>query len=127
MLKNTKKLLPYFTDVYKCANINFSSIPKNISNCDFLEYLDNTQADCIDQNIKTIFLAISQDDVRLVETAVQRGFTFHFVQQEALFLYKKLRPNHIPNYASHHIGAGGAVLSQDLQSILVVKGNLSVL
>ena len=124
-MNKSNNVQKYFIDVYKCANINYRDIPKSISTPDFKELLHSTQISCQNDNVKSIFLAISQQDSHLVETAVSDGYTFHYVQDNALFLYKKLFPNHIPNYASHHIGTGGAVLSKDLKLILAVKGKNS--
>ena len=117
------KHLKYCIDRYLCANIGPKSMPVNTEVDSFRELLSNTETDCKLNNIKSIFLNISQSDSQLVQTAVQSGFTFHYVQDNALCLYKKLRPNHIPNYATHHIGAGGAVFSKDFKRVLTIQGN----
>ena len=122
MKTNPCRALKYLTDKYLCANIRSSSIPKNLHSGEFLEALTDTEIICNSDQINSIFLSISQGDSHLIQAAVASGYQFHYVQDDSLFLCKKLRPNNVPKFATHHIGAGGAVFSPDLQKILVIKG-----
>jgi 8-oxo-dGTP diphosphatase len=58
---------------------------------------------------------------RLIPVAVEAGFSFHHSSPEYLMLALKLVPD-VPelHFASHYVGVGGAVLSEDRQ-VLVVR------
>jgi ADP-ribose pyrophosphatase YjhB (NUDIX family) len=67
-----------------------------------------------------VWLEVPIDRASLIPIAVDAGFTFHHSGNDYLMLTHKLQPYaFIPSYASHYIGAGGVVIN-DSQELLVV-------
>ena len=69
---------------------------------------------------KVVWLEIPIDKSSLIPVAVDAGFDFHHSGTDYLMLTLRLVPGaFIPPYATHYIGAGGVVLTDD-QELLVV-------
>ena len=72
-------------------------------------------------NVLVVWLEIPISKSALVPVAVEAGFVYHHAGDDYLLLTCALRDGtHIPPYASHYIGAGGVVLSED-RDLLVVR------
>jgi 8-oxo-dGTP diphosphatase len=68
-----------------------------------------------------IWLELPTTKARLIPVAVEAGFTFHHTNEQQLTLTYRLQPTAlIPSFATHFIGAGGVVLN-DRQELLVVS------
>src|SRR4051794_26622779 len=71
--------------------------------------------------IKLIWLEIPIEKARLIPVATEAGFTFHHANEDSLTLtYQVQSDAFIPTYATHCIGAGGVVLN-DRRQLLVVN------
>ena len=70
---------------------------------------------------KVVWINIPIERAALIPVATQAGFTFHHSGTDYLLLTKRLEPNAlIPEYATHYIGAGGVVIN-DREELLVVS------
>jgi 8-oxo-dGTP pyrophosphatase MutT (NUDIX family) len=73
-----------------------------------------------DDDLRVAWLEIPIAKSNLIPIAVDAGFTFHHSAVDYLMLTYQLEPGaFIPAYATHYIGAGGVVLN-DKQELLVV-------
>jgi 8-oxo-dGTP diphosphatase len=69
---------------------------------------------------RLVWLEIPAVKAALIPEAVHTGFSFHHTEDNSLMLTLRLQPNaFIPKYATHYIGAGGVVLN-DAQELLVI-------
>ena len=72
------------------------------------------------QGLKVVWLEIPLEQANLIPVAVDAGFSFHHSSTDCLMLTQQLVPGaFVPPYASHYIGAGGVVLNEQ-QELLVV-------
>ena len=72
------------------------------------------------QGLKVVWLDVSISRSELVPIAVDAGFTYHHAAEDYLLLTLRLQKGAlIPQYASHYIGAGGVVLSDDNELLVV--------
>ena len=72
------------------------------------------------EGVLVVWLEVPIAQARLVPVAVEAGFSYHHAGEEYLLLTMRLVEGaHIPPYASHYIGAGGVVLSEDNQLLVV--------
>jgi mutator protein MutT len=70
---------------------------------------------------KLVWLEVPLQSADLVPVAASEGFTFHHADQEYVMMLKELEKGaFVPNYSTHYIGAGGVVISND-NEILVVR------
>ena len=68
-----------------------------------------------------VWIELSIARAGLVPVAVEAGFTYHHSGEDYLMLTHRLvAGSFVPSYASHYIGAGGAVIN-DSREILVVQ------
>lgn len=71
--------------------------------------------------LRLIWLEIPIEKARLIPIATEAGFSFHHAQEDSLTLtYQVETDAFIPSYATHCIGAGGVVLN-DRRQLLVVN------
>lgn len=72
------------------------------------------------QDLLTVWLEVPIAKAALIPMAVEAGFAFHHTGEDYLLLTHKLvEHSFIPPFASHYIGAGGVVLN-DVNELLVV-------
>jgi 8-oxo-dGTP pyrophosphatase MutT (NUDIX family) len=72
------------------------------------------------EGLKVVWLEIPIGKSALIPVAVEAGFSFHHSGRDYLMLTCQLEAGaHVPPYASHYIGAGGVVLN-DRGELLVV-------
>lgn len=70
---------------------------------------------------KLVWLEVPLGSAGLVPVAVAEGFTFHHADEEYVMMLKRLEDEaFVPNYSTHYIGAGGVVITED-NEILVVR------
>jgi 8-oxo-dGTP pyrophosphatase MutT (NUDIX family) len=68
-----------------------------------------------------VWLEVPIDRAGLIPIAVEAGFAFHHSDANYLMLTRRLVPEaYIPPYATHYIGAGGVVINE-VQELLVVS------
>ena len=73
------------------------------------------------EGVRVVWLEVPISKAALVPVAVEAGFSYHHAGEQYLMLTHRLVEGaHIPPYASHYIGAGGVVLNED-QELLVVR------
>ena len=71
--------------------------------------------------VLVVWLEIPIKQAALVPVAVDAGFTYHHAGDDYLLLTCSLvEGSHVPPYASHYIGAGGVVLTEN-RELLVVR------
>ncbi len=74
-----------------------------------------------DAGLRLVWLKVPLPKAVLIPIAVQHGFEFHHSQTDYLMLTFALEHDaFIPHYATHFIGAGGVVIDED-QNLLVVS------
>lgn len=72
------------------------------------------------QGILVVWFEVPIGKSALIPIAVAAGFTFHHSGEDYLMMILQLVPEaHVPPFATHYIGAGGVVL-RDQQELLVV-------
>jgi 8-oxo-dGTP pyrophosphatase MutT (NUDIX family) len=73
------------------------------------------------EGVKLVWLAAAREKAALIPVCVAQGFVFHHAQKDVLQLTLTLAPGaFIPPYATHYVGAGGVVLRED-GNLLVVS------
>ena len=73
------------------------------------------------EEVLVVWLEVPIAQAQLVPVAVDAGFSYHHAGEDYLLLtFPLMEGSHIPPYASHYIGAGGVVLSED-NELLVVR------
>ncbi len=73
------------------------------------------------QGFKAVWLEVPIEKSQLIPVAVEAGFVFHHSGDHYLMLIHRLEPDtFIPPFATHYIGAGGVVLNDD-RELLVVR------
>ncbi len=74
-----------------------------------------------DDRFKVAWLEIPTAMASLIPAAVEAGFAFHHAnEQYALLTHQLVHGAYVPPFASHYIGAGGVVIS-DTEEILLVS------
>lgn len=69
---------------------------------------------------RAVWLEVPIDRAALIPAAVEAGFCFHHSATDYLMLTYRLMPEaFIPPYASHYIGAGGVVLNEKRELLVV--------
>ena len=87
----------------------------------FVEELRVSLAVWNEEGYKVAWLEVTIDKAALIPQAVAVGFVFHHSGDGYLMLTLQLQEGaFVPAYASHYIGAGGVVLDED-QELLVVS------
>ena len=75
-----------------------------------------------EQGYLTVWLQVPIAKSTLIPVAVDAGFTFHHSGEEYLLLTHLLvEGSHIPPFATHYIGAGGVVLNEDRELLVVCE------
>ena len=88
---------------------------------EFQRRLDHSLREWRSQGIVAVWLEAPITLSCLIPVAVDAGFSFHHSGEDYLMLTCRLQDNaQIPPYASHYIGAGGVVLN-DANELLVVR------
>ncbi len=73
------------------------------------------------EGFKVVWLHIPVESAILIYVATESGFSFHHAAETYILLTKQLEPDAlVPGYATHYIGAGGVVLN-DKKELLVVS------
>jgi len=87
---------------------------------EFRENLDYSLRVWQREGFKLVWLEVPIAKSALIPIAVDAGFTFHHSTAEYLMLTHQLEPRaFIPPYATHYIGAGGVVLNEQRELLVV--------
>ena len=87
---------------------------------EFAQRLDCSLQTWIERGLQVVWLEVPILKSDLIPVAVQAGFTFHHAGREYLMLTRQLCPKaFVPPYASHYIGAGGVVLNNEDELLVV--------
>lgn len=71
---------------------------------------------------KLAWLKVPVHKATLIAYAVEAGFKFHHANEEYLMLTQQLKPNaFVPSDASHFIGAGAVVISEENELLVIVE------
>lgn len=109
--------LQYKINRYNGAEIDSLS---NQKYKDFFTELENCINTCTKSKINLIWLTIQEDQSILISIAISLGFNFHHCNSNSLILVHQLKSTCIvPNPATHYVGTGGVVLSNNNEVLLV--------
>ncbi len=105
-----------FGGIEVCA----SSLPESPER--FAPLLEQALNNWQEQNYKLVWLEVPIEKSPLNPIAVAAGFDFHHSNAGYLMLTKRLQADaFVPLYASHTVGAGGAVFSERDEILVVVE------
>jgi 8-oxo-dGTP pyrophosphatase MutT (NUDIX family) len=87
---------------------------------EFREVLARSLRAWTDDGLEVVWLEIPIGKSDLIPVAVEAGFVFHHSRQDYLMLTYRLEEGaFVPPYASHYVGAGGVVLNEDGELLVV--------
>lgn len=107
-------ILKHSIDVYGSVHIesdSFSSLSKET----FAESLKTSENKWKQENRKAIWLKIPASQPSFFEVAITQGYIMHHATPSYLMVSKWLledQENRLPNYTTHYIGCGGAVINK---------------
>jgi 8-oxo-dGTP pyrophosphatase MutT (NUDIX family) len=101
------------------AIIDFVSLTPNPE--EFILQIEDAIERCRHDNVKVIWLQLSDELVPLIPIAFDKGFKFHHAESTyAMLTFEVQIGSVIPPYATHYIGVGGVVLNER-EELLVVS------
>lgn len=104
---------------FQGIEIDAEALPEDL--VEFQERLSASLNEWENQGYKVAWLTVPIEKAAVIHIATEAGFTFHHAAETYLLLTKRIQENAlIPEYATHYIGAGGVVLNQK-EEILVVS------
>jgi 8-oxo-dGTP pyrophosphatase MutT (NUDIX family) len=87
---------------------------------EFRQRLDYSLSVWKREGFKLVWLEVPTAKAALIPVAVEAGFAFHHTTEQYLMLTHQLEEHaFIPPYATHYIGAGGVVLNEDRELLVV--------
>jgi ADP-ribose pyrophosphatase YjhB (NUDIX family) len=111
--------LPYTINPFRGALLDIPNLTE--SSDQFLLQLKLTLEKLQSEKLQLAWLFLPLDRADMVAPAVSLGFNYHHADKTGLQLVSKLNPKaHVPEYATHYIGAGGVVVN-DQDQILVIQ------
>lgn len=119
------KILQYSSNPFGGVILSSNDIP--LSSDDFLDSMKFSIEEWEKENFKVVWLELDLNRSDLVPIAVSLGFEYHHCTSEYLMLtYSIVKGSFIPPYASHYIGAGGVVINQKDELLVVVENRGNV-
>lgn len=104
---------------FKGIEIDAEALP--IDPEEFQGRLDASLQEWTREGMKVVWLTVPIEKAVIIHIATGAGFQFHHAAESYLLLTKRLEDGAlIPEYATHYIGAGGVVLN-DKKELLVVS------
>ena len=89
---------------------------------EFGRELDESLETWTAQGYRLAWLALPLEQAQLIPLATARGFSFHHCSNDSLMLTRRLSADSfVPPFASHYIGAGGAVITPEDEILTVVE------
>jgi len=114
------KALKFSLNPFGGAVIEPSCLPENAA--EFTSRLADTIERLRNDEIKVIWLSIPIESSSLIPVAVEAGFIYHHAGSEYLELTLALAAGaYIPPYATHYAGAGGVVIDDDQNLLVIVE------
>ena len=112
------QLLPFSPDQFGGVVVEPATLPDDPHT--FRAQLDHSLGIWTDEGYRLVWLDVPIERAALIPVAVDAGFTFHHSNERNLMLTRRLVEGaFIPFHATHYIGAGGVVLN-DRRELLVV-------
>lgn len=106
------------TDAFRGILIDPAFLPDDPG--DFRAELDGSLGAWRGQGFRVAWLSVPRARAALVSVAIEAGFEYHHCDVDAVTLTLRLvRDAHVPAYASHCIGAGGVVLNERRELLVV--------
>lgn len=110
--------IQYSTNPFGGIIINPQSLDSDPMN--FSKHLGNSLQGWSAQGFKVAWLELPTEKAALVSEAIKLGFNYHHATEDYLMLTKRIEEGaFIPPYASHYIGAGGVVISESDELLVV--------
>ncbi|MCB0130305.1 MAG: NUDIX domain-containing protein [Caldilineaceae bacterium] len=110
--------LPYTVDRFNNVEIATDRGPTDPSQ--FGDALGHSMAGWRDAGHGLVWLQMPASLAKLIPVAVEAGFTFHHSGDNYLLLVRRLREDaFVPEYATHYIGAGGIVINEQRELLVV--------
>lgn len=98
--------------------INSASLPESAD--EFAAALERSLEAWRAEGIKVVWLQIPIERSQLVHPAVSAGFVYHHATEAWVELTLTLEPgSYVPPFATHYIGAGGVVLTEDRRLLVI--------
>ena len=98
--------------------LNTEQLPSAVT---FAEDLPEAIEEWKKEGLRLVWLKVPLEQADLIPIAVERSFEFHHSAPDYLMLTLSVEPDaFIPHFATHYIGAGGAVIDED-DNLLVVS------
>ena len=111
-------LLQSSTNTFRGVMVDPASLPPSAATFD--RQLEASLEAWTTQGNQVVWLEIPIDRSELITIAVAAGFVFHHSGEDYLMTTRQLAPGaFVPPYASHYTGAGGVVIN-DCRELLVV-------
>ena len=114
------EVLEFSTNPFRGAVTSAGSLPSTPA--EFALRLRHSLEVWGSEGLQTVWMEIPLRLATLIPIAVEAGFSFHHSSEQYLMLTHRLVPDaHIPPFATHYIGAGGVVLNEDSELLLVCE------
>ena len=115
---NNSETLEGTTNMYGGITITPAQLPPK--NTNFKEILVNSINRWRNENLRLVWLEIPVDLASFVPIAVDLGFSYHHAQKNTIMMTLPLsKDTHIPNYATHNLGAGAVVINENNELLVV--------
>jgi 8-oxo-dGTP pyrophosphatase MutT (NUDIX family) len=86
----------------------------------FLFLLSNSIRAWRNENVKVVWMRLNLEQAILVPAAVDNGFVYHHADAAGVQLTLTITPgSYIPPFATHYIGAGGVVVTENRELLVV--------
>ena len=110
--------LPSSTNRFGGVVVDPKGLPAHLDG--FKERLQYSLNAWTQEGLKVVWLEIPIENSALIPIAVEAGFAFHHSGQDYLMLtYPLVEGAFVPPYATHYIGAGGVVLNERDELLVV--------
>jgi len=114
------EVLEFTTNPFRGAVTDSGALPPDPA--EFARRLGHSLEVWRSEGLQTVWMQIPTSLAALIPIAVEAGFSFHHSSEEYLMLTHQLAPDaQIPPFATHYIGAGGVVLNEDSELLLVCE------
>jgi 8-oxo-dGTP pyrophosphatase MutT (NUDIX family) len=103
---------------FKGIEIDADALP--IDPIDFRDRLLASLQEWEMEGLKVVWLTVPIEKAAIIHIATEAGFHFHHAAEDYLLLTKRLEEDAlIPEYATHYIGAGGVVINEKKELLVV--------
>jgi 8-oxo-dGTP pyrophosphatase MutT (NUDIX family) len=116
----TLAILKSNRNVFDGFSIDPEDLPE--TEADFSLMLEDSLSSWQEAGGKLVWLEIPAIKSKLIPTAIQAGFMFHHTEGDSLVLTLRLQPDaFVPKFATHYIGAGGVVLNEKRELLVICE------